>query len=939
MSTRRRITLFSITVISIISGLCFGLGNKVKPDLEPAAQSTEKLFDYQQITLENGLKVITLEDFSCPIVSVNVWYEVGSKDEQPDRQGYAHMFEHMMFKGTDRVSEKDHFDLLRKVGGVCNAYTSFDKTVYYETLPANQIELALWLEAERMSFLKIDQHAFDTERKVVEEELRMRENQPYGNVFKKMAAEFFTEHPYRWTPIGKLAHLRATSVSDLRAFWTEHYVPNNATLIIVGDIKHKEAQQLAKTYFGLIPAGPEQTRVTIKEPQPTEAKTIVIDDENAPAGQVVLGWRTVPTGHRDETVLDFLSQILGTGHSSRLYRTLVADTQAAVEAGSWTYNLQQDGLFVAEATLPPTSQDYNEVMRALVEQIEMIQTNGISDAELEKARNQLLKGLVTTNLKIESKARLLGTAAVTMGDVSKVNTFIDDIRSVTKEDIQQAANQYLQMDHVFTFTIRQNDGMQHVRKDDETAALTAEPELTAPAPGRTGVKRPTRFPIEPPMAQKKAGSFDLEYEHAALSNGLKVLVIQNHEVPFVSVKLGLTNGAWTETKPGTAAMATGMLTRGTARYSEAKLAMAMDQAAVSISGTADMDTAGVDMNCLKEKLDIGMLLLSQVVLKPAFEQAEFDKLLQQTISELSIKEQDPRYLASKYFNQILFGEHPYARTVQGGTQDLKQLTIQDMKQWWDKYARPEVATLIFAGDISKTQAVNLAESYFGQWRPAVMTTPVIAEVPKTKSTTIYLINRPGSVQAQIKVGQLGITRREQPDYFVGLLASAYFGGSFNSRLNESIRVKRGLTYGAWGGYRARNFAGTFEVSTFTKNESVAETIRAILEQINKFQTVQPTDAELDNTRSYFVGSFAGRRETPQDAARDLWLTESQELGNDYFKKLFDAIDKATKQDCVVLAKNTLDTTQMAIVVIGDAEKLKDGLAEIAPVQVIKPDKQ
>ncbi|OQY08069.1 MAG: hypothetical protein B6I25_00200 [Planctomycetales bacterium 4572_13] len=933
----KRIVSIGIILLSLATGFCFGLGNKVKPELEPVARTNEKLFDYQQITLENGLEVITLEDFSCPIVSVNVWYEVGSKDEQPDRQGYAHMFEHMMFKGTDRVGEKDHFGLIRKAGGTCNAYTSFDKTVYHETLPADQIELALWLEAERMSFLKIDQHAFDTERKVVEEELRMRENQPYGNVFKKMAAEFFTEHPYRWTPIGNLAHLRATSVADLRAFWTEHYVPNNATLIIVGDIKHKKAQQLAKTYFGWIPAGPKQKRVTIKEPPPTEAKSIVIDDENAPAGQVVLGWRTVPTGHRDETVLDFLSQILGSGHSSRLYRALVADTQAAVEAGSWTYNLQQDGFFVAEATLPQTSQDYDGVIEALTQQIQTIQTKGINDAELGKARNQLLKGLVTSNLKIESKARLLGTAAVTMGDVSKVNTFIDDIRSVTKEDIQRAANQYLQTDRVFTFTIRQNDGMQNASKDDETAAITAEPELTAPSPGRAGVKRPARFPAKPPMAQKKSGSFDLKYEQATLSNGLKVLVIQNHEVPFVSVKLGLTNGVWTEAKPGTAAMTAAMLTRGTTRYSEAEFAMAMDQSAISIASSADMDTAGVDMDCLKEKLDIGILLLSQMVLKPAFEQAEFDKLLQQTISELSIKEQDPRYLASKYFNQILFGEHPYARTVQGDTQDLKQLTIQDMKQWWDKYARPEVATLIFAGDISKTQAVVLAENYFGQWRPATMTTPTMAETPKTKSTTIYIINRPGSAQAQIKVGQLGITRREQPDYFIGLLSGAYFGGSFNSRLNESIRVKRGLTYGAWGGYQARNFAGTFEVSTFTKNESVAETIRVILEQINEFQTVQPTDAELDDTRSYFVGSFASRRETPQDVAGDLWLTESQGLGNNYFKKLFDAIDKATKQDCVTLAKKTLDTAQMAIIVIGDAEKLKDALAEIAPTQVIELD--
>ncbi|RKY06780.1 MAG: hypothetical protein DRP56_06795, partial [Planctomycetota bacterium] len=898
---------------------------------------SKQLFNYQQITLDNGLEVITLEDFSCPIVSVQVWYEVGSKDEQPDRQGYAHMFEHMMFKGTDRVSEKDHFNLLRKVGGFCNAYTSFDQTVYYQTLPADQIELALWLEAERMSFLKIDQHAFDTERKVVEEELRMHENKPYGNVFKKMAAEFFTEHPYRWTPIGKLAHLRATSVSDLRACWSEHYVPNNATLIIVGDIKHKKAQQLAKTYFGWIPAGPKPKRVSIKEPPPTEAKSIVIDDENAPAGQVVLGWRTVPTGHHDETALDFLSQILGSGHSSRLYRTLVADTQAAVEAGSWTYNLQQDGLFVAEATLGATSQDYDGIIEALTQQIKAIQTDGVSDAELEKARNQLLKGLVTTNLKIESKARLLGTAAVTMGDVSKVNTFIDEIHSVTKNDIQRVANRYLRTDRVFTFTIRQNDGMQHARKDDETSAITAEPERTPPPPGRTGVKRPAHFPAEPPTAQKKASLPDLEYEHSTLSNGLKVFVIQNHEVPFISVKLGLTNGVWTETQPGTSSMTLAMLTKGTRNYTEAELAAELGQYAIALNGSVDMDTASIEMNCLTQQLDRGLSLLAEVVLEPAFEKAEFDKLLKQRMSNLKIQEQYPEYLANKYFKQTLFGSHPYARTPEASAADLERLKIENLKLWWAKFARPDQATLIFAGDITLNKAIELTKRYLGGWKTdRVETGIVLADIPKPTPTQIYIINRPGSAQAQIKIGQPGVTRREQPEYFVGLLAGTYFGGGFHSRLNESIRVKRGLTYGAWGGYRAQNLAGTFEVSTFTKNESAAETIRVILEQINEFQTIPPTDAELHDTRSFFVGSFAARRETPQDAARDLWLTESQELGKDYFTKLFDAINKTAKQDCVQLAKTTIDSDMLTIVVVGDANNLKDALAEIAPVQIIEP---
>jgi zinc protease len=929
---KRTVLLSALLLISAMSA-CFAQGNKIKPKLQPAS---EKLFDYRKITLENGLEVITLEDFSCPIVSVQVWYEVGSKDEQPDRQGYAHMFEHMMFKGTDRVSETDHFNLLRKVGGTCNAYTSFDQTVYYQTLPADQIELALWLEAERMTFLKIDQYAFDTERKVVEEELRMRENQPYGNVFKKIAAELFTVHPYHWTPIGKLSHLRSTSVPELRQFWTDHYVPNNATLIIVGAIEHETAQKLAKTYFSWIKPGPEPKRVDIKEPPLKQAKSTVIDDENAPAGQVIYAWRTVPAGERDETVLDFLSQILGAGRSSRLYRALVADTQVAVDASSWTYNLQQDGLFVIEATLPPHSTDYDRVFHALREQVETLKKNGMTDDELEKARNQLLKYLITSNLKVESKARLLGASAVTMGDVSKVNTFVEEIRSVTKEDLQRALNTYLDMDRVYQFTIKQNAGMQNARKDDEDAAITAAPELEAPAPGRTGVERPDSFPSEAPSQPQQIDSFDLKYQQASLPNGLNVLVIQNHEVPFVAVNLGLVHGAWTETKPGTAAMTASMLTRGTAQYSEAELANILDQSAIALSGAVDKDTTTVNMDCLKEKLDLAMDFLSQVVLEPAFKQEELDKLLEQTITDLNIKEQDPRYLADKHFNEILFQSHPYARPVQGTSRDIKQLTASDLEQWWKKYAQPDAATLIFSGDITKSEAVDLAKKYFGQWESSSVTGPIVSAPPKPGPTTIYLVDRPGSAQAQIKAGQQGITRRQQPDYFISLLAGTYFGGSFHSRLNESIRVERGLSYGAFGGYLAMNMSGTFEVSTFTKNESVAETVKVILEQIEGFRTVEPTDSEFYDTRSFFVGSFAGMRETPQDVARDLWLIESQELGKDYFKKLFGTLDKMRKQDCIDLTQKTLDPDSLAIVVVGDANELEKSFTDIAPVKVITP---
>ena len=814
---------------------------------------------------------------------------------------------------------------------------SSDLTVYTQTLPSTELELALWLEAERMSFLKIDQEGVDTERKVVEEELRMGENRPYGNVFKKIAAGLFTVHPYRWTPIGNLAHLRATSVADLRAFWNRYYLPNNATLVVVGAVKHKDVQIMAERCFGWIPAGPQPPRISIDEPQPTTARTLVIDDENAPAGQVMLTWRTVPTGHPDETALEFLSEILGGGNSSRVYRRLVAESQLAVDAGSWSYTLQQAGLFSINATLPPTSENYETALSSLMEQLETIQTQGVSEEELEKARNQLLKRSVTDALSVESKARLLGTAAVTMGDLSRVNTVLADIRAVTGDDVRRAANRWLSNNRVFRFIIKMNaDGMLAARKDNDAAPITAEPERAAPPPGREGVVRAAAFPVQAPFAKSDATLFDLPFKEAKLPNGLTVMTVSNPEAPFVSVMLGIRNGAWTEHKPGAAAMTLAMLTRGTRRHGEAELARKLEHYAITLTGAADKDNATVSMDCVTDHLERGMALMAEVVLEPAFDEEEFAKLLTQEITGLQIRQQDPSYLAERWFNRVVYGEHPYSRPVKGTPSQLSQLRTDDLKLWWSKFARPDQSTLIFAGDITLQQAVKLAKTHLGKWKTDLVEMGlVLPDIPEPQPTRITLVNRPGSAQAQLRVGHLGITRRQQPDYFFSLIAGGYFGGSFNSRLNDTIRVKRGLTYGANGGFNPLNMAGTFEIMTFTRNESVVETIEVILDQVRQFGDVPPTDAEFDNTRSFLFGSFARNRETPQQVARDLWMMESQNLSRDYFRRLFGTLEKATPEDCTRLAKKSVHPERLTIVVVGDAGALKDKLEKIAPVTVVQ----
>ncbi|MDD5064640.1 MAG: pitrilysin family protein [Phycisphaerae bacterium] len=931
MNFKKTKYLFAVLAVSLVFWAAECHGKTTRPE-------TGK-FDYRRIKLANGLEVITLEDFSCPIVAVQIWYHVGSKDEQPGRHGFAHMFEHMMFRGTDKLGPTDHFAYIHRVGGTTNGNTGFDRTVYHQTLPAKQLELALWLEAERMTFLKIDQESFDTERKVVEEERRMDLNQPYGTIYEKLLAEIFKVHPYSWPPIGNIPDLRAASVQELRDFWKKYYVPNNATLIIVGAVKHKDAQKLAKRYFGWIPRYDEPPRVTVKEPEPTEKRTVTLKEENAPAPATGVVYRTVPVCDKNSVAVDLLAEILGGGKSSRLYRELVAEKQLAVGAQAVSWSLKQDGLFGAGAAMTPFSGDANNVLEIIERHISKLRNEAVSEREMMKARNQMLRGLVTENLEIESKANMLGNAAVEYGDVSQVNRWIDDIRKVTAADIQRTANEYLTDKRALEVKVDRNlpgavSGMLGIAKEEE-GVITAEPEKVSPKPGRGELTRPKNWSKEAPVAKVAAAKLTPKYSSKKLKNGLKVLVVPNHEVPFVSIQLGLLPGAWTESKPGTAAMTMQMLVKGTSKHSEGELADELETYAISLSGGCDMDTGTVNASCLTEYTGRTMGLLGEVVLTPSFPEEEFEKLRKQVLTTLAVSSAEPEYVADREFRRKLYGEHPYSRTATGEVEDVNALAIEDLKQWWSKFARPDTAVLIFSGDIEAKEAFELAKKTFGDWKATGERPNIKISSPTAAAEThIYLVDMPGSTQSQIRVGQRGITRHDD-GYFVSRIVSSYFGWGFDSRLNESIRVAKGLTYGVWGSYIANRFAGEFEVGTFSKTESTAEAVRAVLEEINRLKTEGPSDDELENNRSYILGSFVRGRETPQQIAGDLWLIESQGLGQDYLERLLRGITKAKRADCEHLVRETIEPGKLVIVVAGEAGKLKEGLEKIAPVTVVK----
>jgi len=902
--------------------------------LVPAAFAAE-LFDFYETTLDNGMRVVTLEDFSTPIVAVQVWYDVGSKDEDPNRQGFAHMFEHMMFEGTDLLGPEQHGALLREIGGDCNAFTNFDYTAYVNVVPSNQLELVLWLEADRLMYLDVSQTSFDKERQVVEEERRMGINQPYGTIAEQVLPIVYKVSPYRWLPIGNIPDLRAAHLSELQRFWDRFYLPSNATLVIVGAVKHGDAQQLAKKYFGWMPAGDVQNRNDAKEPEQEGERSVSLEEPFGPVPLAGFVYRGVPIDHPDAIPLQLLMMALGEGESSRMYMDLVKDRKLCVQIVADAFLLDDDGVFGAGAALNPMA-DMDKALEAIDGHLQAVVDAPLEERELTKAKNQMLRSAVTDALTVASKAQETGNAAVMFGNPEWLNEQLDKIRAVTLEDVQRVAKTYITREGRTVLRVTPNP---EKKVDEDETAPVAPPEEagTVERKGpKVGVERPDWFPTKPPVQAMLDELPEVATAEKVLANGLKVVVVPNHEVPFVTVTLGSTYGAWAENAdtPGVASMTYTMLTQGTENYTAAELAEKVEFNALTLSGTASLDEAEVNATGLTDKLPLAVELLAEVVRRPTFPEDELAIKKEQLALGKSVDEEDPQYVAARGLRQQLFGAHPYSRTPTGELADVPKLTAESLKEFWKTYVRPDTSVIYLAGDVEADAAYELVSRYLGDWKAeGDAPKPTLPPIPEPGKTHIVLLDRPGAVQSQIAVGQVSITRND-PLYHVSRVYSQIFGGAFESRLNRTIRIERGLTYGAFGGFRPFRYVGQFTGQTFTKTETTAETVQAVLDVINGMRTNPPSDEELNTAKAYLAGNFPSQLETPQDTVTYEWIIEYSGLPKDYLNQALQAYKSTTLADIEHIAADVVNSDALTIVVAGEASAIKESLEAIAPVTVI-----
>ncbi|WP_297800972.1 pitrilysin family protein [uncultured Brevundimonas sp.] len=920
--------------------LCTAVPALAHPAAPAAAQQASSVtvppLGYTHRRLDNGMDVYTRNDPTSANVAVQVWYRVGGKDDPSGRSGFAHLFEHLMFKATENVPNETFDRLTEDVGGYNNAFTAEDVTAYHEMVPANHLERILFAEADRMGTLVVDADNFASERDVVKEEYRQSVlSNPYGRLFSLfMPATFFKEHPYRRGVIGSIEELESASLEDVLRFHRTYYRPDNAFLIVDGNFNEAQLNGWVDQYFG--PLKNPDTAIPVRqvrEPAIEAPEEHTFYAPNVPLETVVIGWHTVPASHPDVAALSVLDGILSTGESSRLHRALVYEAQAANNASSMPDFMKEAGYLMAYAMMSQ-GRTLDEGRSLLEREIARLRDEPVTEAELTEAKNELIAAALAEREGAQGRADVLGWALIKTGDAASADNEVAELQKVTAADIQRVARQYLTPQRQITIrylasdeanpTTQQRVNMEGPVKVADLAPM-GTPSVTKPEAERTPIPQagPEVSPATPAIADFR------------LDNGVRVLVAPNTQLPLVSARLTFKAGSAYDPqgKAGVAAMTANMLTQGTQTLSAPQIATQIEQLGANIGAGAGRDQFNVYASSPSNVFGQTMELLSQIVLKPAFSQEELERQRTQALDNLRVALSQPGSLASMATTRLNFADSPYGRLSTEAT--VSSLTPDDLKAFHTTYIRPDQAILTFSGDITPERARELAQSAFGNWRA---TTPPSAAAPHIPANSqpprVVVINLPGAGQAAVSVSSQSIARTDEA-YFPLALGNTLLGGSYSSRLNQEIRINRGLSYGARSGVGAMAQSGLFTASTQTKNETADEVVELLLEELGKMSQSPASEAELGPRRAIMIGGFGRSIESVSGLGSLVAELAAYDLPLSELAVYADRVKAVTPQDIQAAFAARIPADRANVVVVGDASMFLDDLrAKYPNVEVI-----
>ena len=874
------------------------------------AQNANVDIPYQKFVLDNGLTVIVHEDHKAPIVAINTWYHVGSKNEKLGKTGFAHLFEHLMFGGSEHAPGR-YIDAMEKIGATdLNGTTNNDRTNYFENVPTSAVDYTLWMESDRMGFLlgSLDQKTLDLQRGVVQNEKRQGENQPYA-VSRQLITQntYPAGHPYSWTVIGDMGNLNAASMDDVKEWFKTYYGPSNVTIVLAGDIDVKTAREKVEKYFGNIPAGPPVAHQEVWVAKMTGSHREIVQDR-VPQARIYKVWNIPEYGSADGDYLDLVSDVLSVGKTSRFYKRLVYDDQIATNANAFVPLNEIAGQFYVQATAKPGG-DLAQVEKELDEELARFLKEGPTAEELARVKAQYEANFIRGIERIGGfggKSDRLAQSQVFRGSPDAYKISLRRVQEATAEDLKAAANRWLS-DGVFILEVQPFPNYK--------TATTGADRSKAPD---TGTPPELKLP---------------KLQRATLKNGLKVILAERHEVPLVSFWLNVDAGYAADqfASPGTASMTAALLNGGTKTRTALQISDEQALLGAQLNASSNLDLSIVQLSALKSKLDPSLDLFADIILNPVFPESDFKRQQKQQIAAIQREQVTPVQMGLRVFPGLLYGPgHAYGNPLTGsGTPaSIDKMTREDLVKFHETWFKPNHATLVITGDITLSEVTPKLEKLFANWKPGQTPEKNVKNVPMPAKSVVYMLDKPGALQSIIFVGGIAPPTANPGEIAIEAMNDG-LGGTFFSRINSNLREDKHWSYGTrtllWGARAQRPWFTVAPVQTDKTKESLVELNKELRGVVGDHPLTQ---TELTAIQDSETLSLPGSRETQEEVGASINDLVQYGLPEDYYETMAGKIRALKTTDLANAAKTIVHPDNLIWVVVGDRAKIEAGVKEL-----------
>jgi len=918
MHTRLRALIFILALCLLVPFGC-------KP------KEAELKIDYEKYTLANGLEVILHEDNSDPIAAVAVQYHVGSNREIPGRTGFAHLFEHMMFQESQHVGQDQFFRKIQEAGGMLNGGTNRDGTIYFQVVPNNALEMVLWLEADRLGFLRptITQEAFLNQQNVVKNEKRQGvDNRPYGHTSHIIQKLLYPEgHPYNWTVIGSMEDLTLATLKDVHEFHQKWYRPNNATLVVAGDFDRNQTKQWIEKYFGEIESG---IKVGDPQPQPVTLDKIKMaswEDNFANAPELNMVIPTVEDFHPDAYPLSFLGQLFSYGKKAPLYKVIVEEKKLAPSVSGFQMSSEIAGEFrIRIRTFPNVN--LNDVKDAIAESFQKLETESFTVEDVERIKAGLETQFYNGMSSILGKSFQLAQYNEYAGSPGYVTTDLENIKAVTKEDILRVYETYIK-DKPYVMT-------SFVPKGKTDLVVEGSEPFTIVEEAVEAEKIAAERPVEEFKAEPLPTSFDRSVEPPKgpdpeiklptiwkdeLANGIRIFGIEYTELPLVQFSLVIKGGQLLDDmgKVGVANLITDMMMEGTKNKTPIELEEAIDELGANIFMYTGREAITMMVNCLTSKLNDVYQLVEEILLEPRWDEKEFARVKKQTIESINRSKVSPTAVARNVFNKLIYGDkHIFSIPTLGTAESVEAITIDDLKAYYDKSFSPSIAHVSIVGNISQQEAVNMFKSLEEKWASKEVTFSEYTLPAPLEKAKVCFVDIPGARQSVINIGNLSMPATD-PDYYPAYVMNYKLGGSFNGFVNLVLREEKGYTYGARTSFSGSLNPGTFSAFSQVQSQATLESVQIFRDLMLKYREgIAPEDLKF--TKDALVKSNARNFETLGSLLGMLNSIATYNRPFDYMKQQEEFVKNLTPEQHKELAQKYIDPDRMIYLVVGDGAK-------------------